>query len=392
MTDPVDTGAGSGRAADTTVPYLVVWTSPQAHVAPPRCQAWAARVGAQALVVGPADAGQVRALLAGGGYAGAVIEITDLSRDRRVAAAVTAAGTSVVGVSRGALSDPGAVGQACTTVMAGRGTGGFVWALWHLHALRTHPPRTLRYGRHIAQCGDLRVPRSQPPQAIVVLVHGGFWRHEWRRDLMDGLAVDLTARGYATWNIEYRRLGPSGGGWPQSRDDVVDAVTSLTGMPDAPARVDHTVLLGHSAGAHLALHAAAELRRRGRGPALIVALAGVFDPTAAAHSGVGWGSIEAFLGGEPGDAPDVYRDASAAASLPLGVSQILVHGAADEHVPPQQTDDHARRVRDAGDECETVLDDAADHFAVIDPTTPVWASTAAAIARIVPPRAPPSAR
>lgn len=370
-------------------PFLVVWTSAEASPAPGRCRSWAARVDVDVDVVGPVRARRVAALLRDGGHAGAVVEITDVRTDPAVAAAIAAAGVPVVGVARRALPDDGGpAGRACTTVIAGRGTGGFVWALWHLHALRTHPPSTVSYGALAAHVGDLRVPVRRPARATVVLVHGGFWRDEWGRDLMDALAVDLSARGYATWNIEYRRLGATGGGWPRTRDDVVQAVTALMTLPGFSADLARTVLLGHSAGAQVALRAAAELRQRGRAPALVVALAGLFDLTAAVDERVGRGSIEAFLGGDPARVPGVYRDASPMAHLPLGVRHLLVHGGADEHVPPRQTDAHDRRVRASGDACETIRDPQADHFTVIDPTMPVWTRTATAIARLLPHVAP----
>ena len=62
--------------------------------------------------------------------------------------------------------------------------------------------------------GTFASPEGDGPFPVAVVIHGGFWREIWTRDLMDGIAVDLTRRGWATWNIEYRRVGQEGGGWP----------------------------------------------------------------------------------------------------------------------------------------------------------------------------------
>lgn len=335
-------------------------------------------------MVGPLAPHEVHARLAADGCAGAVLELAGVSGDTTVAAAIARAQFPVVAVSREELTgDPGYVETVCSRVIAGRGTGGFLWALAHLRALDEAPPRTLSYGPHPAHVGDLRVPKTAADAATVVLVHGGFWRHEWERDLMDGLALDLTGRGYATWNIEYRRIGRTGGGWPQSCDDVVRAVSALPML--AGHTIDPVVLLGHSAGAQLALRAAAALRDRGRPPTLVVAMSGILDLAAAATAGVGWGSIEAFMGASPERATDAYRDAAPISHVPLGVPQLLVHGTHDVHVPPAQTEAYLRRAAAAADDdMELVALDGADHFAVLDPSTDAWAAAATAIDGFVP--------
>jgi acetyl esterase/lipase len=223
---------------------------------------------------------------------------------------------------------------------------------------------------------------GRPP--AVVLAHGGFWRHEWERDLMDGLALDLSRRGYATWNVEYRRVGPAGGGWPQTADDLARATTALPMHTDDRVDLDRVVLLGHSAGAQLALRAAAELRDRRRVPALVVALSGLFDLDAAARADVGWGSIQAFLGGGPDEVADRYRDATPVAHVPLGIPTLLAHGTDDAHVPIAQSEAYRAQAAAAGDPVELLMLDGADHFAMIDPTTPAWSATVAAIGRRIP--------
>jgi acetyl esterase/lipase len=360
--------------------YVVARTTDETAALEQRCAAWAARADASVDVVGPVAGSDLRRLLARDRYAGAVIEIAPLRDDDTLAAAIARAPFPVVGVTRGESSGaPGAAEASCAATFAGRGTGGFLWALWHLHALHRHPPRTVAYGDDPAQLGDLRLPDGHAPAVAVVLVHGGFWRHEWGRDLMDAVAVDLSSRGYATWNIEYRRVGPTGGGWPHSADDVARAVTALPML--AGDRVDRArvVLLGHSAGAQLALRATADLHARGLAPVLVVAAAGLLDLDAAARAGVGWGSVEAFLGGGPDATVATYRAAAPIANLPLGVPQLLVHGDADAHVPFDQSTAYRDRAVAAGDVVELLRLPGADHFALLDPTSDAWAATVAAV-------------
>jgi acetyl esterase/lipase len=76
----------------------------------------------------------------------------------------------------------------------------------------------------------------------------------------DPLVPDLGGRGWAVWNLEYRRLGwRSRGGWPGTLEDVAAGIDEL-GRLDAPLDLARVVAIGHSAGGHLALWAAA---RRG---------------------------------------------------------------------------------------------------------------------------------
>src|SRR5690348_11935492 len=92
-----------------------------------------------------------------------------------------------------------------------------------------------------------------PPRGVVVVVHGGFWRHAYDLSLGRPLAADLAATGLAAWNIEYRRVG-GGGGWPATFDDVAAAVDALAGPVSSvhPLPLDRVVALGHSAGGQLA--------------------------------------------------------------------------------------------------------------------------------------------
>jgi acetyl esterase/lipase len=225
------------------------------------------------------------------------------------------------------------------------------------------PAPAVAYGPHPDQVANLHLPAEEGgPWPAVVLVHGGFWRQRWDRTTTTPLARDLAERGYAAWNLEYRRVG-----WPVTQLDVIAGMDALAEQePVDPARV---VAVGHSAGGQLVFRAALRSRLRLRA---VVSLGGVLDLVAGARENLGDGACQVFLGGDPATLPAAYADASPAAALPLGLPQLLVHGPEDDVVPPRQSRDYATAARSAGDEVELVEPRGAGHFEVIEPTHAAW--------------------
>ncbi|MBX5448576.1 alpha/beta hydrolase family protein [Thermogemmatispora sp.] len=254
-------------------------------------------------------------------------------------------------------------------------------------------PRLIRlgYGPQPLHFGELRLPSSPGPYPVVVLIHGGFWRNPYDLSLMKGLAEDLTAHGLATWNIEYRRLGDAGGGWPGTLQDVALAVDFLCQLAESYG-LDRTRLisLGHSAGGQLALWLAAwpllaqqaigteqqPLRPERAKPLRgAVSLAGVVDLEAGWQRHLGRDAVAELLGGSPAEVPERYRLASPAALLPLGVPQVLIHGTADDRVPVEVSRSYAERARLAGDQVTLIELPNVDHFALIEPSSAAWQTT-----------------
>jgi acetyl esterase/lipase len=218
---------------------------------------------------------------------------------------------------------------------------------------------------------------------VAVLVHGGFWRASFGLELMEGLAADLVARGWIAWNVEYRRLGWLGrGGWPVTVEDVRHAVDALIDA-EAPVDLERVVVVGHSAGGQLALLAAAAAARPGAAVRVAgaVGLAAVTDLEEAARLGLGDGIVPRFAGGSPAARPHVYREASPAAQLPLGVPQLLVHGDADEVVPLAMGARYAAAAQAGGDDVALVVRGGEGHFDLLDPTGGGWAAVVAWLGR-----------
>ena len=103
---------------------------------------------------------------------------------------------------------------------------------------------------------DLHRPHGQGPFPIAIVLHGGYWQPPYGKLIMRPLCLDLARRGYAALNVEYRRLGRDGGGWPQTFDDVAAGIDLLAGLGDAALDLERVTLIGHSAGGQLALWAA----------------------------------------------------------------------------------------------------------------------------------------
>jgi acetyl esterase/lipase len=238
-------------------------------------------------------------------------------------------------------------------------------------AAQGRSPRTHRYGSDADHEADLLMPAAAGGRSrrVAVLLHGGFWRARFTRATMAALAVDLADRGWATWNVEYRRVG-SGGGVPQTLDDVRAAIDALATL-DAGLDRSQVVMIGHSAGGQLALCSADMAPVAG-----VVSLAGVCDLGSGARERIGDSAVLEFLGGTPQERPDAYALADPTRLLPTGVPVLLVHGDADDRVPVQQSRSYARAAQVAGDQCQLLELPGVDHFALIDPRTQVWATIA----------------
>lgn len=237
-----------------------------------------------------------------------------------------------------------------------------------------HQVQRHHYGPGPAQWADLYRPTGTA-QGVVVVIHGGFWRSRYDAELGAPIAADLAARGWWVWNVEFRRVGDGpggGGGVPETLDDVAAAIDGLADL-QLPGPV---IALGHSAGGHLAVWAAA--RDRYGWPARVrldgvVSQAGVVDLAAAEKEALGDGAVRAFLGEDAEPARvDPFRQ------VPLDVPVRCVHACDDLTVPLAQSHEYVERAISAGaDATLTVVDGG--HFSVIDPDSSAWPAVVAAL-------------
>jgi acetyl esterase/lipase len=245
-------------------------------------------------------------------------------------------------------------------------------------------PERVAYGPGSSQFCELFVPKTTSPgragpYPVVVLVHGGFWRAHYDRTLQWHVAGDLCERGFAVWNVEYRRVG-DGGGWPATFEDVAAAVDALDGTGDERLDLGRVVIVGHSAGGHLALWAAGRAGlpdgAPGAGPRVrpvaAVAQAGVVDLDEASRLRLSYAAVHELLGGSPDEQPERYELASPRRRLPLGVPLLLVHGDRDGNVPVEMSQAFAAAAEAAGDECELVVVSGEGHAEHLEPDSRMW--------------------
>jgi acetyl esterase/lipase len=243
-----------------------------------------------------------------------------------------------------------------------------------------------RYGPHRSQRADLHMPRwaGAAPLPVMVLIHGGSWQSRYGKVVMRGLAGDLARRGWAVWNIEYRRLG-AGGGWPTTFEDVAAAIDHLAELDDGALDLECVSVLGHSAGGHLGLWAAARRALAAGAPGAldgepqirlrqVIAQAGVADLGRAYRQWHG-GAARALMGGSPDEMPERYASGDPIRLVPAEAPVLLVHGVQDEIVSVKLSRGYADAARAAGADVELVeIDGAAGrHRAHIDPRGEAWA-------------------
>jgi acetyl esterase/lipase len=235
------------------------------------------------------------------------------------------------------------------------------------------PPKAdarVAYGGYPNQFIDLRLPSSKGPHPLAINIHGGFWRS--RYDLLHAghLCAALTAHGIATANLEYRRVGNPGGGWPGTFADVRAAYQFLLQNARQYAFVpSRTIVMGHSAGGQLALCLAAHES----GVRAAISLAGVVDLQRAYELHLSNDAVVEFLGGTPKDVADHYREADPM-KLEIPARQWLIHGMEDDIVPFAFSRDYVDAKKQHKEDVELVGLHDAGHFDLIDPRTKAWES------------------
>jgi acetyl esterase/lipase len=255
---------------------------------------------------------------------------------------------------------------------------------------RNTPDRHIAYGSDALQYGDLYLPKGKTPHPVIVLIHGGCWLAELPGpELMDPMAGALRDHGYAVWSIEYRRIGHKGGGYPGTFEDAGNAVDALrTFAPKHHLDLHRVVLVGHSAGGHLAawiaarpnipvtspLHVSKPLTVRG-----VVSLSGILDLEAYRNTGGdacgGPSTIDSLVGTHA--LP--YADTSPELLVPSHVPQAIVSGETDRIVAAHFGHDYSAKAKAAGDAISDLEIAGAGHFDLIDPEAPAWAQVLAAI-------------
>jgi acetyl esterase/lipase len=251
--------------------------------------------------------------------------------------------------------------------------------------IKTIPPTaTISYGENEFQYGDLRIPDTKGPHPVIVIIHGGCWLSQFDLHLMDAMASELTEKGFATWNLEYRRVGNTGGGWPNTFLDVAKGVNHLRVLASQyNLNLRRVVVTGHSAGGHLALWLAHRSQIPERSGIYdpdplplsgVVSLAGIVDlRTYLDRTGRGCGSsVDELMGGLPEDLPQRYDQGSPINLTPSDLPIVLINGRRDGIVPLSHVTPYFQRAKASGEKIELIDVENAGHFEVISPGSVAW--------------------
>ena len=247
------------------------------------------------------------------------------------------------------------------------------------------PTAHVAYGAAPSQFAEFFAPAGPGPHPVAAIVHGGCWTKQFGGiTQMRNMAGALAAQGIAVWNIEYRRYDEEGGGYPGMYQDVGTAMDRLrTLAPQYQLDLARVVLVGHSAGGHLAQWAGARARLPKSSPVyvadpllvpVVISLGGLADlRNEATLIQTSCDRSTAQLAGQPSaERPDVYVDTSPAELLPAGVRTVLIHGELDTIAPLRAGEDYARRARAAGDQAEVILLPGASHYDEVSSTSNAW--------------------
>ena len=230
---------------------------------------------------------------------------------------------------------------------------------------------------------DLYLPagaRDDDSLPLVTIIHGGGWESRAGAEQFDEMARDLADRGLAVYNVEYRRLG-TGGGWPTTFHDVARALDHVPAMAETypQLRIDDELVVGHSAGAQLAVWGGTRHRLTddevGSRPAFVpsraVSISGPLDMRYA----VGHGNnrvITHVLGGTPRQVPARYDSVDPIRNLDPALPVTLFHGLADDDVDPTNSRRYATALDAAGGSAELHLFDGETHTSLVHRQSPSY--------------------
>jgi acetyl esterase/lipase len=256
------------------------------------------------------------------------------------------------------------------------------------------------YGAGPYQFGDLWIPPTRSPSPLVVFLHGGWWRSEYDLGYAGHLCAALKKDGIASWSVEYRRVGETGGGWPTTFQDTAAGFDfAATLAKRYPLDLSRVITMGHSAGGHLAfwlagrhhvdphseiyeprpqvplrgaiaLAGAVDLR-------LTIDLSGYFTYAHDKHE------IYDLMGGRPADLPVRYKAGNPGDLLPFHVPQVLIQGTADDEIPPELPSRWNEMSRRLGDNATVSMVPSADHFDVVDPESRAWGTVRDSVRKMV---------
>lgn len=246
----------------------------------------------------------------------------------------------------------------------------------------------MQIGPDSLQFGDLWLPETSAANhtfPVVILIHGGCWLDVYPGvEFMNPMAEVLTNHGFAVWNIEYRRVGHNGGGYPGTFLDVANAADHLNELAqEFPLDLSQVIVSGHSAGGHLATWLAARENISAESPLhaenpisinKVISLAGINDLeryAAYGSSPCGEKTVGRLVDIE-NRGESAYSDTSPSELLPLNSDHFEVVAAFDSPVPPFFGRHFVQSAKEAGNNSTLILLPEAGHFEMIATWSYEW--------------------
>jgi len=233
----------------------------------------------------------------------------------------------------------------------------------------------IKYGNLDKQKAFFRWVQESEKQPIVVIIHGGCWVSAVADyQFMEPFAATLSEAGYSTYNLEYRSLGDSGGGYPGTFEDIINGINYLTELAkNYPIDLNKVIITGHSAGGHLALWSAfiGQLKFKPKG---IISLAGIVDLISylereAKKCG---SNVDELMGGLPEELKDRYILFSPEFQADFSQNISLVHGKLDPIVPYSHIQSFENKGKLMGKNFRSIGIDEAGHFELVIPQGKSW--------------------
>lgn len=189
---------------------------------------------------------------------------------------------------------------------------------------------------------------------LVILIHGGCWLSTYDIQHTYALSTGLAQTGFNVWSLEYRRSGDLGGGWPGSYDDVKAGILASNNYNNGEFDLAGSVLVGHSAGGHLALLAGGVIKQL-KG---VIGLAAITDIEEYANGSNSCQQVtKNFMQAMPTEKPSEYHMANPS-KQPLHVNTLVLQGKKDNIVPAFELDKLERKI---------IMLDGVGHFDWIHP-------------------------
>lgn len=202
---------------------------------------------------------------------------------------------------------------------------------------------------------DAFVPEGAGPFATCILVHGGGFTKGDKHSFITPLFEPLSKAGFTWFTINYR-LAPQHR-WPACAEDVASAIRWVKAhAADYKVDVNRIAIIGESAGGHLVSWAGVT----GEGETRVAAVVPFYAP----HDLVvqvkmrnALGGLAGLVGSEEMNEATMKKlaDMSPINHIKPGLPPFLqIHGDKDEKVPHSQSVEFEKKMKAAGNTCETI--------------------------------------